>query len=98
MDYQNYVQLLSRYPQLGRKVFFLGAYAEYESQGIEIRDPYSLDRAATSACYQLIHACIGKVIRYHVKPGYAVAKNEHFGRIILFRFRRVAVPEEDRHA
>ena len=66
MDYQNHVQLLSRYPRSGRKVFFLGAYAEHEHQDVEIRDPYTLDRDATSACYRLINVCITELVRYHV--------------------------------
>jgi protein-tyrosine-phosphatase len=58
MDYQNQVQLLSRYPGTRHKAFLLGAYAGEGNRSAEISDPYHLDEEATLRCYQTLHRCI----------------------------------------
>jgi protein-tyrosine-phosphatase len=58
MDYQNQVQLLSRYPETRHKAFLLSAYAGEGNRSAEIPDPYYLDQEATRRCYQTLHRCI----------------------------------------
>jgi len=61
MDFQNYVEIVSKYPNSKKKAFFLGAYAN-EREGIEIRDPYYLGPEATSRCFHLLNSCISALV------------------------------------
>lgn len=61
MDFQNYVQVVSKYPNSKQKAFFLGAYAN-DAQGIEIRDPYYLSLEATSHCFHVLSLCITRLL------------------------------------
>jgi len=61
MDFQNYVQVVSKYPNSKKKAFFLGAYAN-DAQGIEIRDPYYLGLEATSHCFGVLNLCISALL------------------------------------
>jgi protein-tyrosine phosphatase len=63
MDYQNRVQLLSRWKQASGKVFMLGACAREVCPEIEIRDPYYSDQAQCTVCYQIINTCITNLVR-----------------------------------
>jgi len=58
MDYQNQVQLLSRYPRVSKKAFMLGAYAGRDHHSIEITDPYHNGQEATRSCYKVLNHCI----------------------------------------
>jgi len=58
MDYQNQVQLLSRYPRASKKTFMLGAYAGRDYGSIEIADPYHNGQQATCSCYKVLNHCI----------------------------------------
>ena len=58
MDYQNQVDLLSRYPEAKQKTFPLGAYAGKEHRSAEIPDPYYLDEEGTRRCYRTLATCI----------------------------------------
>jgi protein-tyrosine phosphatase len=57
MDYQNMVQLLSRYPAAKQKFFLLGAYLEHPPRPIEIRDPFFGNEQQTVDCYRLLQTC-----------------------------------------
>jgi protein-tyrosine phosphatase len=61
MDFRNYVQVVSKYPNSKKKTFFLGAYAN-DAQGIEIRDPYYLGLEATSRCFHVLNQCISALL------------------------------------
>ena len=61
MDFQNYAQVVSRYPNSKKKAFFLGAYAN-DALGIEIRDPYYLGLEATSRCFHVLDSCISTLL------------------------------------
>jgi len=61
MDFENYVQVVGKYPNSKKKAFFLGAYAN-EAQGIEIRDPYYLGLQATSGCFHVLNTCISSLL------------------------------------
>jgi protein-tyrosine-phosphatase len=58
MDYQNHVQLISRWPGAKQKVYLLSAYADEHYKSAEIHDPYSLGEQATRDCYRVLDACI----------------------------------------
>ena len=60
MDFQNRVQLLSRWARSRNKVFMLSAYAGKEYRAVEIPDPYYdyAGQEATRHCYQLLKTCI----------------------------------------
>jgi len=58
MDYQNQVQLLSRWPSAGKKLFMLAAYAGPEYESVEIADPYYQDQQHTRLCFQILNTCI----------------------------------------
>jgi protein-tyrosine phosphatase len=62
MDYQNQVQLLSRYAEARNKVYMLGAYAK-QYQSLEIRDPYYGSEAGTRECYKILDTCIRNLVR-----------------------------------
>jgi protein-tyrosine phosphatase len=63
MDYQNQVQLLSRWAHAKRKVFLLSAYASPDYRPVEIADPYSLGLEGTRRCYDILHACVQNLVR-----------------------------------
>jgi protein-tyrosine-phosphatase len=62
MDYQNQVQLLSRFSHAKDKIFMLGAYAGEDSQSLEIRDPYYAGQAGTRDCYKILNTCIQNLV------------------------------------
>ena len=57
MDFQNQVELLSRYPNAVDKIFLLGAYSGASTRPIEIRDPFFGDLDETRRCYGLLQTC-----------------------------------------
>ncbi|MBZ5679237.1 MAG: low molecular weight protein arginine phosphatase [Acidobacteriia bacterium] len=57
MDYQNQVELLSRYPDAADKFFLLGSHARTSSRPIEIRDPFFGSEEETVRCYELLQTC-----------------------------------------
>jgi|SRR5215469_3701525 len=63
MDYDNQVQILSRYPQAKNKVFMLGAYAGEDHRSVEIVDPYHGSLAGTRDCYTILGACVQNLVR-----------------------------------
>ncbi len=58
MDYQNLVQLETRYPQAKNKVFMLSAFAGEDYASNEIRDPYFDGQEGTRTCYAILDTCI----------------------------------------
>jgi protein-tyrosine phosphatase len=58
MDFQNQVQLLSRWARSRKKVFMLSAYAGSEYRAVEIPDPYYAGQEETRHCYQLLKTCV----------------------------------------
>jgi protein-tyrosine phosphatase len=56
MDFQNQVDLLSRYPDAENRFFLLGAYAGMPLP-IEIRDPFFGDLEETRRCFRLLRTC-----------------------------------------
>lgn len=62
MDYQNLVQLLSRWKDSKNKVFMLSAYAGEDYRPVEIRDPYNVGIEETRRCYSVLNACIRNLI------------------------------------
>jgi protein-tyrosine-phosphatase len=63
MDFQNQVQLLSRYPEARNKIFMLGAYAGEDYRPLEISDPYYSGEAGTRVCYKILSTCIDNLVR-----------------------------------
>jgi protein-tyrosine phosphatase len=63
MDYQNQVQLLSRWASARHKVFMLAAYAGEEYRSVEIGDPYYQDQEQTRSCYNILSTCIQNLVR-----------------------------------
>lgn len=62
MDYQNLVQLLSRYPEARNKVFMLSAYAGHNYPSQEIGDPYYSDENGTRECYRVLERCVRNLV------------------------------------
>jgi protein-tyrosine-phosphatase len=62
MDYQNLVQLQSRWKESEGKVFMLAAYAGNEHRGAEIRDPYYIGLEETKRCYGVLDACVHNLV------------------------------------
>jgi protein-tyrosine-phosphatase len=58
MDYQNQVQLLSRWAHARSKVFMLSAYAGKDYPAVEICDPYYIGHEETRRCYKILNTCI----------------------------------------
>ncbi|MGA2337277.1 MAG: low molecular weight protein-tyrosine-phosphatase [Terriglobales bacterium] len=56
MDFQNQVDLLSRYPDAAGRFFLLGAYSGTD-RPIEIQDPFFGDLDETRRCYRLLQTC-----------------------------------------
>jgi protein-tyrosine phosphatase len=63
MDYQNQVQLFSRYSQARDKVFMLSTCASDEYDQVEIHDPYYGGETATRDCYKILDACIHNLMQ-----------------------------------
>ena len=63
MDYQNYAQLIARYPEAAGKVCLLGAYSGSTARSLQIRDPYYGGEKATRECYKSLEACIENLVR-----------------------------------
>lgn len=62
MDYQNYVQLVSRWEPDARKIFMLRAFADHGYRGREIADPYYLGEEQTRSCYRMLDTCTKNLI------------------------------------
>ena len=62
MDYQNEVELLTRYPHARNKILMLAAYAGDGYCGVEISDPYYGDPERTRACYEILAMCIENLV------------------------------------
>ena len=62
MDYQNQVQLLSRWTDSKKKVFMLSAYAGEHYDSAEIRDPYYLGPEETRRCYEILSICVRNLV------------------------------------
>lgn len=62
MDYQNLVQLRSRYPEARNRIFMLGAYAGRNNRSLEISDPYYSDEDGTRQCYKALEICIENLV------------------------------------
>ncbi|HET7207542.1 MAG TPA: low molecular weight protein-tyrosine-phosphatase [Terriglobales bacterium] len=58
MDYQNYVQLLLRHPQVSMKVFMLSSFADKNYCETEIPDPFYRGEEETRRCYGVLNSCI----------------------------------------
>jgi len=58
MDYQNQVQLLSRWAGAKEKLYMLSAYAGEDYRPVEIPDPYYMGQDATVVCYTQLQTCI----------------------------------------
>jgi protein-tyrosine phosphatase len=57
MDFQNQLDLLSRYPDAASRFFLLGAYSGTTARPVEIRDPFFGDMDETRRCYRLLQSC-----------------------------------------
>jgi protein-tyrosine phosphatase len=68
MDYQNEVELLSRYPQAEDKVYMLSGYAGDGYRTVEIRDPYYGDEEETRRCYGILQTCIHNLVSTLTPP------------------------------
>lgn len=62
MDYQNQVQLMSRWARASHKVYLLSAYAGERYKSAEIYDPYPLGEGATRECYRVLDTCIRNLL------------------------------------
>lgn len=62
MDYQNLVQLQSRWKGSEGKGFMLAAYARNDERDPEIRDPYYMGPEETKRCFRLLDACIRNLV------------------------------------
>jgi protein-tyrosine-phosphatase len=62
MDYQNQVELLTRYPGAREKVFMLSAYADPDYHSVEIRDPFYGDEDETRRCYGILQTCVHNLV------------------------------------
>jgi protein-tyrosine-phosphatase len=59
MDYQNQVQILSRYPKVQKKARLLGCYSAASALStVEIQDPFYLGRQETQHCYRVLNDCV----------------------------------------
>lgn len=61
MDYQNMVQLHSRYPGAQNRIYMLGAYAGRNNRSVEIGDPYDSSELGTLQCYKTLESCISNL-------------------------------------
>lgn len=62
MDYQNRVQLLSRWASAKDKIFMLTAYSSQDYRSVEIPDPYYLGEEQTRRCYEILNSCIQTLV------------------------------------
>lgn len=62
MDYQNQVQLVSRYSRAKHKIFMLGVYAGDDNRVVEILDPYYAGEEGTRDCYRILSTCIRNLV------------------------------------
>jgi protein-tyrosine phosphatase len=62
MDYQNMVQLQSRYPEAKNKLFMLGAYGRRNDRSLEISDPYYSGEEGTRHCFMILESCISNLV------------------------------------
>ncbi len=62
MDYQNQVQLISRFPQAVDKIFMLSEYAGEDYHLGEIADPYYLGQEGTRKCYRTLDRCVSNLV------------------------------------
>jgi len=79
MDFQNQVELLSRYPDAAGRFFLLGTYSGTTARAIEIRDPFFGDVSETRRCYQLLQTCarnLADSLDTTGEPGRAVLDSE----------------------
>ncbi len=63
MDYQNQVQILSRWGNAKGKTFLLSAYASAHYRPVEIVDPYYLGLQGTRDCYEILATCVRNLVR-----------------------------------
>jgi len=63
MDFQNKAELLACYPEAGKKIFMLSAYAEGSQRYREIPDPYYGDQEETFRCYAVLNTCVQNLVR-----------------------------------
>jgi protein-tyrosine-phosphatase/CelD/BcsL family acetyltransferase involved in cellulose biosynthesis len=68
MDYQNLVELSSRYPSAIKKVFMLSAYAGINYLSVEIRDPFYGTEEETRRCYGILQTCIHNLVSSLASP------------------------------
>jgi protein-tyrosine phosphatase len=61
MDYQNVVQLRSRYPEAKDKIYMLGAFGG-TNRSAEIDDPYYSGEDGTRQCYKVLQICIDNLV------------------------------------
>jgi protein-tyrosine-phosphatase len=58
MDFQNYAQLVTHWPNIRKKVFMLSVFAEHEHKTLEIADPFHMGLEETRSCYRILNSCI----------------------------------------
>lgn len=58
MDFQNRMEIVTRFPGVAERVFMLGEFRGSESDRMEIHDPYHLGEDATRHCYRVLDICI----------------------------------------
>lgn len=63
MDYHNFAQLLSRWPDTKDKALLLGAYTSADYASSEIADPYYLGLEGTRQCYAVLRTCIRNLLQ-----------------------------------
>lgn len=68
MDYQNQVELLTRYPSAEHKIFMLSGYAGPDYRSVEIRDPFYGNQEETVRCYGILQTCIRNVVSALAPP------------------------------
>lgn len=61
MDYENMVQLRSRYPEAKDKLYMLGAFGG-ANLSPEINDPYYSGEDGTRQCYKMLQICINNLV------------------------------------
>lgn len=63
MDYQNQVELLSRWAGARKKVYMVSTYAGKNYRSVEIPDPYYVGPEETIKCYGVLKTCIENLAR-----------------------------------
>jgi protein-tyrosine phosphatase len=78
MDYQNHVQVLSRWPEARSRVFMLSAYAGEDYRAVEISDPYYMEQEGTLRCYLILQTCVRNLVESClISRGSAAASDSH---------------------